>query len=94
MTFDLRSCSSMGEGSSLEGSASLRGERSNIVALISLTPPIAPPIRLADLHRTMNVHAKPPSVTAEDEGAWQGVWPTGRMVGKKGDILKLVIMTI
>ena len=46
--------------------------------------------RLADLHRTMNVHAKPPSVAAEDEGAWQGVWPTGRVGGKKGDILKLV----
>ena len=44
-------------------------------------------IRLADLHRTMNVHTKPPS---DDEGAWLGAWPSGRMVGKKGDILKLV----
>ena len=47
---------------------------------------------MADLHRTMNVHMKPPSVAAEDEGAWQGVWPTGRMGGKKGDILKLVMV--
>ena len=46
--------------------------------------------RLADLHRTMNVHIKPPSVTGNDEGAWLGKWPNGRMVGKKGDILKLV----
>ena len=46
--------------------------------------------RLADLHRTMNVHTKPPSVTGDDEGAWLGAWPSGRMVGKKGDILKLV----
>ena len=45
--------------------------------------------RLADLHRTMNVHTKPPS-TVDGEGAWQGVWPSGRMFGKKGDILKLV----
>ena len=46
--------------------------------------------RLADLHRTMNVHTKPSSVTGDDEGAWLGAWPSGRMVGKKGDILKLV----
>ena len=45
--------------------------------------------RLADLHRTMNVHTKPPS-TVGGGGAWQGVWPSGRMFGKKGDILKLV----
>ena len=46
--------------------------------------------RLADLHHTMNVHTKPPSLTGNDEGAWLGAWPSGRMVGKKGDILKLV----
>ena len=45
--------------------------------------------RLADLHHTMNVPTKP-SVTGNDEGAWLGAWPSGRMVGKKGDILKLV----
>ena len=50
--------------------------------------------RLSDLHRTMNVHTKPPSVTGDDEGAWLGAWPSGRMVGKKGDILKLVIIII
>ena len=42
----------------------------------------------------MNVHTKPPSVTGDDEGAWLGAWPSGRMVGKKGDILKLVMITI
>ena len=42
--------------------------------------------RLADLHRTMNIHTKPPSVAGDDEGAWLGAWPSGRMVGKKGDI--------
>ena len=40
----------------------------------------------------MNVHTKPPSVTGDDEGAWLGAWPSGRMVGKKGDILKLVMI--
>jgi hypothetical protein len=38
----------------------------------------------------MNVHTKPPPVAGDDEGAWLGAWPSGRMVGKKGDILKLV----
>ena len=52
-------------------------------------PCVTTPTR-ADLHRTMNVHTKPPSVTGDDEGAWLGAWPSGRMVGKKGDILKLV----
>ena len=46
--------------------------------------------RLSDLHRTMNIHTKPPSVAGDDEGAWLGAWPSGRMIGKKGDILKLV----
>ena len=46
--------------------------------------------RLADLHRTMNVHTKPLSVTGDDERAWLGAWPSGRMVGKKGGILKFV----
>ena len=50
--------------------------------------------RLSDLHRTMNVHTKPPSVTGDDEGACLGAWPSSRMVGKKGDILKLVIIII
>ena len=42
----------------------------------------------------MNVHTKPPPVTGDDEGAWLGAWPSGRMVGKKGDILKLVVIII
>ena len=36
--------------------------------------------RLADLHRTMNVHTKPPSVTRDEEGAWLGAWLSGRRV--------------
>ena len=49
---------------------------------------------MGDLHHTMNVHTKPPSVTGYDVGAWLGVWPSGRMVGKKGDILKLVLILV
>lgn len=49
------------------------------------SPTNSSPYRLADLHRTMNVHMKHQSV-ADDLGAW----PPGRMGGKKGDILKLV----
>ena len=30
------------------------------------------------------------TLNLDGEGAWQGVWPSGRMFGKKGDILKLL----
>ena len=55
----------------------------SVVHTIYLYIHVAAHTRLADLHRTMNVHIKPPSVTRDEEGAWLGAWLSGRMVGKK-----------